>query len=68
VLRARPDLGPSLFMDLFSRADPARVIRFLSDKGTLADHLAMITALPARPFLSALLAAHGRPSVRGATP
>jgi lycopene beta-cyclase len=68
VLRARPDLGPSLFMDLFSRADPARVIRFLSDKGTLADHLAMIAALPARPFLSALLAAHGRPSVRGATP
>jgi lycopene beta-cyclase len=68
VLRARPDLGPALFMDLFSRADPARVIRFLSDKGTLADHLAMIAALPARPFLRALLVAHGRPSVRGATP
>ena len=56
VLRARPALGPQLFVELFSRADPARIIRFLSDKGTLADHVAMVAALPALPFLGALLA------------
>lgn len=58
VLRASPGLGPALFVALFSRADPARIIRFLSDKGTLADHVAMVSALPARPFLRALLTRH----------
>jgi lycopene beta-cyclase len=56
VLRKRPELGPQLFLDLFSRADPRRVVRFLSDQGTLADHAAMVAALPARRFLGALLA------------
>lgn len=67
VLRARPDLGPQLFVDLFSRADPGRIIRFLSDKGTLVDHLAMINALPARPFLRAVFAGRTHPSASGTT-
>ena len=67
ALRTRPDLGPRLFMDLFTRADPARIIRFLSDKGTFADHLAMIAALPARPFLHALAGRVSAPSP-GVTP
>jgi len=66
ALRARPDLGPQLFTDLFWHADPARIIRFLSDKGTLADHLAMIGALPARPFLGAVFSGRTRASASGA--
>jgi len=67
VLRTRPELGPQLFIELFSRANPARIIRFLSDKGTLADHFAMIAALPARPFLRAMFAGRVRPPRPGAT-
>jgi lycopene beta-cyclase len=54
VLRARPDLAPRLFLDLFEKVEPARLIRFLSDAGTLADHAAVVAALPARRFLLAL--------------
>ena len=69
VLRARPALGPQLFVDLFSHAEPARIIRFLSDKGTLTDHLAMIAALPARPFLRALMThRRGRQTASDAAP
>jgi lycopene beta-cyclase len=51
VIRARPDMAPSLFLSLFEKADTARIIRFLSDRGTLADHAAIVWALPAIPFL-----------------
>lgn len=69
VLRAQPVLGPLLFTGLFSRADPARIIRFLSDKGTLADHLALVAALPAGPFLRALFVRlRARQAAAGAAP
>jgi len=51
VIRDHPDLGPALFMDLFTKVENKRLVRFLSDKGHLADYLAVIKALPAAPFL-----------------
>ena len=56
VLRADPSRGGSLFFSLFSRADPARVIRFLSGDGGLADGLAVVAAMPVPPFVRAALA------------
>jgi len=61
VLRSQPERGAALFTRLFSRTDTARVIRFLSDEGTLADRIAIARALPAGLFLSQLL----RPTRRG---
>ncbi|MBY0504604.1 MAG: hypothetical protein K2X03_11890 [Bryobacteraceae bacterium] len=51
VLRARPQLAPALFLGLFRKTDPARMIRFLSDRATLRDYAAIIAALPLVPFL-----------------
>lgn len=61
VLRARPELAPRLFLDLFENVEPVRLIRFLSDAGSLADHAAVVAALPARPFLRALFDARAAP-------
>ena len=54
VLRTQPAAAPAVFLTLFERADAARVIRFLSDRGTLVDYLAIIAALPFGPFLKEL--------------
>lgn len=54
VIRQEPAMAPLLFMSLFERVDAQRVIRFLSDRGTLADYAAMVSALPSKPFLSQL--------------
>ncbi len=51
VIRNNPELGPALFMALFSKVNSARVIRFLSDKGRLLDYLSVIQAMPTTPFL-----------------
>lgn len=51
VLQSQPASAPALFVALFGQADGARVLRFLSDEGSLADYLGLIAALPARPFL-----------------
>jgi lycopene beta-cyclase len=56
VLRADPDRGGALFFSLFSRADPARVIRFLSGNAGIVDSLAVVAALPVPPFARAALA------------
>jgi lycopene beta-cyclase len=61
VLRARPELAPRLFLDLFENVEPARLIRFLSDAGSLLDHAAVVAALPARPFLRALFDTRAAP-------
>ena len=55
VLRAQPALAPGFFMALFERVSSQRLIRFLSDQGTLADYAAVVAALPAAPFLRSLL-------------
>jgi lycopene beta-cyclase len=54
VLRAQPALAPALFSALFADVDSRRLIRFLSDGGSLRDHAAVIAALPAGPFLKQL--------------
>ena len=56
VLRADPSRGAALFFSLFSRVDPARVIRFLSGNGSTIDGLAVVAAMPVPPFLRAALA------------
>jgi lycopene beta-cyclase len=56
VLRADPGRGGALFFSLFSRADPARVIRFLSGDASAIDSLAVVAAMPVSPFVRAALA------------
>lgn len=56
VLRSEPIRGGAIFFSLFGGADPARVIRFLSGRGSLFDSLAVIVAMPFAPFLHAAFA------------
>jgi len=56
VLRADPIRGGAIFFSLFGRADPARVIRFLSGRGSVVDSLAVVAAMPFAPFLRAAFA------------
>lgn len=60
VLRARPETGPAMFFSLFDKVDPARIIRFLSDCGTLLDYAVVARALPVLPFLQEIPAAYMR--------
>lgn len=53
VLRANPVRGGAIFFSLFGRAHPARVIRFLSGRGSVLDSLAVIAAVPFTPFIRA---------------
>jgi len=55
VIRAHPALAPELFLLIFERVDPNRLIRFLSDRGTFADYIAIIRALPPGPFLGQIV-------------
>jgi lycopene beta-cyclase len=54
VLRAQPERGPELFIRMFGDAGPDRVIRFLSDRGTLADCAIIGRCLPIGLFLGVL--------------
>jgi len=51
VLKNNPEMGSSLFMDMFSKVSHPRLIRFLSDHGGILDYLAVVIALPPLPFL-----------------
>jgi lycopene beta-cyclase len=51
VLRHHPELGPELFMRLFSKVSSAKLIRFLSDQGRVSDYLAVILSLPPGLFM-----------------
>ena len=55
VLRADPSRGGAIFFSLFSKADTARVIRFLSGQAGVVDSLAVVAAMPVFPFLRAAL-------------
>ena len=57
LIRRQPELAPQLFMTLFARADSQKVIRFLSDCGSLVDYASIVLALPAKPFLQQLFSA-----------
>jgi lycopene beta-cyclase len=54
VIERQPQLAPQLFADMFGRVESQRIIRFLSDRGRLADHAAVALALPFKPFLQQL--------------
>lgn len=54
VLSRRPELAADLFLALFQRVAHPRLVRFMSDRATLADYATIIFALPARPFLKEL--------------
>ena len=56
VLRADPLRGGAIFFALFSKADTARVICFLSGRAGLFDSLAVIAAMPFLPFLKVAFA------------
>ena len=63
VLSSKPELAPDLFLSLFAKVQPARVARFMNDRGTLSDCAAIIGSLPPGPFLLELAAAMGLPFV-----
>lgn len=65
VLRARPERGGGMLTQMFERADPASVIRFLSDRGGLRDAARVVRALPPAPFLLQTLQAALRTDCRG---
>ena len=65
VLRAQPERGGDLMTRMFDRADPARVIRFLSDRGSVRDALSVVGSLPPAPFLRATWRALLRRPCRG---
>ena len=55
VLRRQPELAPELFCALFEKVDIGVLVRFMSDQASVADCAAIVTALPARPFLREIL-------------
>lgn len=54
VLRSHPERGPELFTRLFQRASTPRITRFLSDRASLADRVAVAASLPTGLFLGQL--------------
>ncbi|CAN5219930.1 lycopene cyclase family protein [soil metagenome] len=55
-LKERPNDGPLLLSSLFEHASPDAVVRFLSDRSSLADDAAIVTAMPRKLELSAIMA------------
>ena len=55
VLRTHPQRGPELFMRLFERAATPRIVRFLSDRATFMDRVAVAASLPTGLFLRQLM-------------
>lgn len=50
VLARAPERAPEMFCAMIAGTPPDRLIRFLSDRGSLRDHLALALALPVLPF------------------
>jgi len=51
VLHTRSAAAPAMFLSMFEKVDPARIIRFLSDGGTLLDRAIVASVLPVIPFM-----------------
>lgn len=60
-LQLDPAGAPGLFARMFGRVGADRMVRFLTETGGLADHAAVIGALPTLPFLRAAAAAYPLP-------
>ena len=67
VLRRHPERGPELFTRLFGRAATPRIVRFLSDRGTFADRVAVAASLPTGLFLRQLVRSVPRGAVGAAS-
>lgn len=50
-LRRNPTRAPEIFGALFSRTSAERLVRFLSEEGGVADHLAVMNAVPRAPVM-----------------
>jgi lycopene beta-cyclase len=55
VLRRQPELAPELFLALFEKVEIAALVRFMSDRASVADCVAIVSALPAGLFLREIL-------------
>ena len=55
VVSGHPDRAPDLFMRMFGDTDPARVIRFLGDRGSLTDCAVLGATLPIPLFLGEIV-------------
>ena len=55
VLRTHPERAPALFTRLFGRVATPRVVRFLGDRATFLDRVAVAASLPAGLFLRQLM-------------
>ena len=55
AMRRKPSMAPTYFHRLFSHASPAAVIRFLTERDTMSDDLAVLKALPIADFVRAAL-------------
>ncbi len=64
VLRNHPQRGPELFVSLFANAATPRVVRFLSDRATFIDRVAVAASLPTGLFLRQLLSSAPSGTVR----
>jgi lycopene beta-cyclase len=54
VLVRQPTLGPDLFRRLFGQLEPSRLVRFMTDRPSGIDLMALVACLPKTPFLQAL--------------
>ena len=52
VLRAHPAEAPLMFLSLFEKVHPSRLIRFLGDGGSLLDYAIVASSLPIWLFLA----------------
>lgn len=53
MLARRPDVAPALFAGLFERSPPAALVRFLNDRATARDLVAVALAMPVGPTVRA---------------
>lgn len=68
VLNAEPSCAPDLFTRLFARVPTSRLVRFLSDRASFLDRVAVVTALPPSLFVRQLLARRPITGQRGRAP
>lgn len=54
-LRRHPERMPAVFVQMFATVAPATLVRFLSDRGSLRDAMAVALALPMLPMLGEAL-------------
>lgn len=66
VLARRPDLGPGIFVGMFVRNGPARVLRFLDERASAWDVVRLGFSLPVVPFLGEALREVAREARRAA--